>query len=142
MALNRLMAVRLLLPLALAPVLQAGGAWALPAGCSTATLKGTYLYNHVGTLDGQPYARSGREMYDGQGGIVLTYSGSDGSGGVERATYSVSAECIGAMVYPDGQKATSFISPDGSRFTYTITAAPGSKGTALSGSETRVDPSK
>jgi len=79
-----------------------------------------------GTLDGRPYAESGREVYDGQGGIVLTYS--------------VSAECIGAMVYPDGQKATSFISPDGSRFTYTITAAPGSKGRALSGMEIRVVP--
>ena len=46
-------------------------------------------------------------MYDGRGGIVLSYRGSDGSGGVE--------------------KATSFISPDGSRFVYTITAAPGSQ---------------
>jgi len=68
-----------------------------------------------GTLDGRPYAESGREVYDGQGGIVT-------------------------MVYPDGQKATSFISPDGSRFTYTITAAPGSKGRALSGMEIRVVP--
>ena len=31
-------------------------------------------------------------------------------------------------------EATSFVSPDGSRFVYTITAAPGSQPTALSGS--------
>jgi hypothetical protein len=71
---------------------------------------------------------------------VLSYQGSDGSGGVEQATYSVSANCIGSASYPDGQRATSFISPDGSRFVYTITAAPGSQPTALSGSEVRVAP--
>jgi hypothetical protein len=93
---------------------------AQPLPCSKATLKGTYLYNESGVLNGKPYAESGREVYDGQGGIVLSYQGSDGSGGVE--------------------KATSFISPDGSRFVYTITAAPGSQPTALSGSEVRVAP--
>lgn len=74
-----------------------------PLPCSNATLKGTYLYNESGVLNGRPYAESGREVYD-------------------------------------GQKATSFISPDGSRFVYTITAAPGSQPTALSGTETRVAP--
>jgi hypothetical protein len=59
---------------------------------------------------------------------------------VKRATYTVSADCIGTASYPDGQKATSFISPDGNRFVYTITAAPGSQPTALSGSEVRVAP--
>ena len=113
---------------------------ATPLPCSNATLKGTYLYNESGELNGKPYAESGREVYDGQGGIVLSYRGSDGSGGVEKATYSVGADCIGTATYPDGQTATSFISPDGSRFVYTITAAPGSQPTALSGSELRVAP--
>ena len=123
--------------------LMAGSAaWAdAPAlRCSTATLKGTYLYNHAGILQGLPYAESGREVYDGQGGIVLTYQGSDGAGGTELATYTVSADCLGKAIYPDGQTATSFISPDGSRFTYTITGAPGPKPSALSGSEVRVAP--
>ena len=111
-----------------------------PLTCSNATLKGTYLYNESGVLNGKPYAESGREVYDGRGGIVLSYQGSDGSGGVEKATYRVSADCIGMATYPDGQKATSFVSPDGSRFVYTITAAPGSQTTALSGSEVRVAP--
>ena len=108
--------------------------------CSNATLKGTYLYHHVGILEGQPYAESGREVYDGKGGIVLVYRGSDGAGGTEKATYSVSTDCIAKTVYADGQTATSFLSPDGRRFTYTITAAPGAKPTALSGSELRVAP--
>jgi hypothetical protein len=103
-------------------------------------LKGTYLYNESGVLNGKPYAESGREVYDGKGGIVLSYRGSDGAGGIERAAYSVSPDCTGTATYPDGQKATSFISPDGSRFVYTITAAPGGQPTALSGSELRVGP--
>ena len=118
----------------------ATAASANPPTCSNATLKGTYLYNESGVLNGKPYAESGREVYDGRGGIVLSYQGSDGSGGVEKATYRVSADCIGMATYPDGQKATSFVSPDGSRFVYTITAAPGSQTTALSGSEVRVAP--
>ena len=96
---------------------------ATPLPCGNATLKGTYLYNESGVLNGNPYAESGREVYDGQGGIVLSYRG---SGGVEKATYRVNADCTATATYPDGQKATSFISPDGSRFVYTVTAAPGS----------------
>lgn len=111
-----------------------------PLTCSNATRKGTYLYSESGVLNGKPHAESGREVYDGQGGIVLSYQGSDGSGGVEKATCSVSTDYIGTATYPDGQKATSVISPDGSRFVYTITAAPGGQSTALSGSEVRVAP--
>ena len=128
------------IPLGVIALAVQAAAAAQPSACSKATLKGTYLYNHSGVLDGKPYAESGREVYDGKGGIVLSFKGSDGSGGVERATYRVSADCIGTATYPDGQKATSFISPDGSRFTYTITAAPGPLPTALSGSEVRVAP--
>jgi hypothetical protein len=128
------------IPLGVIALAVQAAASAQPSACSNATLKGTYLYNHSGVLDGKPYAESGRDVYDGKGGIVLSFKGSDGSGGVERATYRISADCIGTATYPDGQKATSFISPDGSRFTYTITAAPGPLPTALSGSEVRVAP--
>ena len=128
------------LPLILLALAAGSAASAQPLPCSNATLKGTYLYNESGVLNGKPYAESGREVYDGQGGIVLSYRGSDGSGGVEKATYNVNPNCIGTATYADGQKATSFISADGSRFVYTITAAPGGQPTALSGSELRVAP--
>ena len=108
------------LPLIVLALAAGSAASATPLPCTNATLKGTYLYSESGVLNGKPYAESGREVYDGQGGLVLSYRGSDGSGGVE--------------------KATSFVSPDGSRFVYTITAAPGSQPTALSGSELRVAP--
>jgi hypothetical protein len=135
---------RLLMLLGCTALLPSVG-WAAPVvpqtpSCSTATLKGTYLYSSMGVLDGKPYAESGREQYDGQGGIVLTYRGSDGAGGTVRARYSVSADCIGKAVYPDGQSAISFISPDGSRFSYTITRTPGDRRSALSGWEIRVAP--
>ncbi|MFM7435499.1 MAG: hypothetical protein ACKO6G_04315 [Vulcanococcus sp.] len=128
------------LSLAVVPLLWAPGSLAKPPSCSNATLKGTYLYSSNGVLDGKPYAESGREVYDGQGGIVLSFRGSDGAGGTERASYSVSADCIGKAVYPDGQSAVSFISPDGSRFSYTIIRAPGDRRTSLSGWEIRVAP--
>ena len=128
------------LSVALRPLLWAPPPLAKPSSCSNATLKGTYLYSSNGVLDGKPYAESGREVYDGQGGIVLTFRGSDGASGTVRASYSVSADCIGKAVYPDGQSAVSFISPDGSRFSYTITRAPGDRRTSLSGWEIRVAP--
>jgi len=103
--------------------------------CSNATLKGTYIYSSIGMLDGKPYAESGREVYDGKGGVELTYSGTDNATGRMRATYNVSPDCIGKAIYPYGQTLVSFISSDGSRFTYTITRGPGHKPTALSGWE-------
>jgi len=130
----------LLMPVALMPLALGASASAAPQGCSNATLKGIYLYSESGVLNGRSYSESGREVYDGQGGLVLTYRGSDGSGGSERGTYRVSADCIGTATYPDGQTVTSFISPDGSRFTYTITRGPGERPTALSGWEIRVSP--
>jgi hypothetical protein len=130
----------LLMPVALMPLALGASASAAPQGCSNASLKGIYLYSESGVLNGRSYSESGREVYDGQGGLVLTYRGSDGSGGSERGTYRVSADCIGTATYPDGQTATSFISPDGSRFTYTMTVPPGRKPTALSGIEVRVAP--
>jgi hypothetical protein len=108
--------------------------------CNIATLKGTYLYSSIGMLDGKPYAESGREVYDGKGGVELTYSGSGGAAGTMRTTYTVSPDCIGKAVYPYGQTLQSFISPDGSRFSYTITRGPDDRATALSGWEIRVAP--
>ena len=129
-----------LLPLLTPPVALAEQPSDQSTRCNNATLKGTYIYSSVGMLDGKPYAESGREVYDGKGGVELTYSGTDNASGTMRATYNVSPDCIGRAIYPYGQTLVSFISPDGSRFVYTITAAPGSQPTALSGSEVRVAP--
>ena len=108
--------------------------------CNIATLNGTYLYSSVGMLDGKLYAEAGREIYDGKGGVELTYRGTGGATGTMRTTYSVSPDCIGTAMYPYGQSLVSFISPDGSRFAYTITRGPGERPTVLSGWEIRVVP--
>lgn len=63
------------LSLAVVPLLWAPGALAKPPSCSNATLKGTYLYSSNGVLDGKPYAESGREVYDGQGGSCSASGG-------------------------------------------------------------------
>ncbi len=135
----------LLLPIMLITLIGANAALAeeksiTPTQCSIATLKGVYIYSSIGFMDGKPYAESGREIYDGEGNVELTYSGTGGVTGTMRTKYSVSADCIGKAVYPYGQSLVSFISPDGSRFSYTITRGPGEKPTALSGWEIRVSP--
>ncbi len=71
------------LPLIVLALAAGSAASATPLPCSNATLKGTYLYSESGVLNGNPYAESGREVYDGQGGIVLSYSDSD-TGGTRR----------------------------------------------------------
>lgn len=111
-----------------------------PAQCSVATLKGAYLYSSIGVLDGKPYAESGREIYDGKGGVELSFSGTGGAAGTMRAKYTVSPDCVGKAAYPYGQTLSSFISPDGSRFVYTITRGPTERPTVLSGWEIRVAP--
>lgn len=111
-----------------------------PLRCNNATLKGIYLYSSIGILDGKPYAESGREVYDGKGGVELTFSGTGGVADTMQARYSVSPDCTGKALYPYGQSLVSFISPDGSRFSYTITRGPGDRPTALSGWEIRVAP--
>jgi hypothetical protein len=133
------------LVLVLMPIMAANDATAEekpipPAKCNLATLKGVYIYSSIGFLDGKPYAESGREVYDGKGGVELTFSGTGGAAGTMRARYSVSPDCIGKAVYPYGQSLVSFISPDGSRFSYIITRGPGDRPTALSGWEIRVAP--
>jgi hypothetical protein len=129
-----------LLPSIGAPAVRAEQASSPASRCNNATLKGTYLYSSVGMLDGKLYAEAGREVYDGNGGVELTYRGTGGATGTMRTTYSVSSDCIGKAVYPYGQTLVSFISPDGSRFAYTITRGPGDRPTVLSGWEIRVDP--
>jgi hypothetical protein len=130
----------LLTPIIIANAAVAEEKSAPPAQCSVATLKGVYIYSSIGFLDGKPYAESGREVYDGKGGVELTFSGTGAAAGTMRASYSVSADCIGKAMYPYGQNLVSFISPDGSRFSYIITRGPGERPTALSGWEIRVAP--
>ena len=110
-----------------------------PSRCSLKTLSGTYLYSQTGTWNGRPYSESGREKYDGNGGIEVVRRGSDGPRQAERGRYVISSDCIATMTYPNGFEMNSFVARDGSRFTFTITKASGRLPTAISGWEVRVN---
>ena len=107
--------------------------------CSLKTLSGTYLYSQTGTWNGRPYSESGRERYDGKGGIEVVRGGSDGTRGAEQGRYVIGSDCIATMTYTNGFEMTSFVARDGSRFTFTITKAPGRFPTSIAGWEIRVD---
>jgi len=106
--------------------------------CSPATLKGTYLYSLTGVLAGKPYAESGRETFDGAGGSVLTYTGSDGKTTTTAGHYEIDANCDGQTHYPDDTNYRIYVSPDGSRATYTLLPSSKDAESAIAGSEIRV----
>lgn len=106
--------------------------------CSAATLKGTYLYSLTGVLGGKPYAESGREVFDGAGGSVLTYTGSDGKTTTTTGRYELGASCDGQTHYPGDANYRIYVSPDGSRATYTLVPSSEDAATAIAGSEIRV----
>ena len=106
--------------------------------CSLKTLSGTYLDSQTGTWNGRPYSESGRERYDGKGGIEVVRRGSDGTRGAERGRYVISSDCIATMTYPTRFEMIIFVARDGSRFTFTITKAPGHFPTSIAGWEIRV----
>ena len=122
-----------------AAMTPSGAAEVEASRCSLKTLSGTYLYSQMGTWNGRPYSESGRERYDGKGGIEVVRRGSDGTRGAERGRYVISSDCIATMTYPNGFEMTSFVARDGSRFTFTITKAPGRFPTSIAGWEVRVD---
>ena len=131
-----LLASALAVAAALAP---SGAAETETSRCSLKTLSGTYLYSQTGTWNGRPYSESGRERYDGKGGIEVVRRGSDGTRGAEQGRYVIGSDCIATMTYPNGFEMTSFVARDGSRFTFTITKAPGRLPTSISGWEVRVN---
>lgn len=119
-------------------LLSAPAALAQPLSCSNATLQGTYLYAISGVLNGEPYAETGRELYDGKGGVIVAYQSSDGSAGAQKGRYHVGADCIGKARYSDDEVYTTFVSPDGDRIVFTLMPVAGGEPSAISGTTWRV----
>ena len=100
------------------------------AKCSKATLTGTYLFafNGVeikGNSDQRPFAIAGYDVFDGNGEVKGVASGNF-NGEVFRkdpftGTYTVKANCTGAVAYRDGPQIDMFIAPDGSKFAFVRT---------------------
>lgn len=103
--------------------------------CSLATLKGYYVFNSYGNVNGEEYSDSGHEFFDGKGGV--TGHAVDKNGVVQNlvGTYTVDKECEGVITYtqPEASSETIFLGPKGDVFTY-IQAGDGD---VISGTETR-----
>ena len=81
--------------------------------CSVATIKGSYLYAHDGITLGtsadkkQPFAQTGRECFDGKGGMSGIYSGNFNGiivRGSYKGTYTMNSNCSGTVTFEDNQK--------------------------------------
>ena len=84
--------------------------------CSTATVKGDYLYAQDGVILGKSvdknrlFAQAGRERFDGNGGMSGIYSGNF-NGAIVRGNYSgtyvMKADCSGSVTFTDNLKQVS-----------------------------------
>ena len=110
--------------------------------CSTASLRGTYLFAFDGHLiqgdSHQPVAVAGQEYFDGEGhvrGIFSLSLNGDISRHIHQAgSYTVRSNCTGSGRYPaTGDRWDMFIDPDGSHFTFVETT----EGFVASGTESR-----
>jgi hypothetical protein len=98
--------------------------------CSEATLQGTYPFAFdgveiKGNNEQAPFAIAGYAVFDGNGKEKGVAS-SNFNGEVTRkesvsGTYTVKADCTGAVTFADGSQIDLFIAPDGSMFTFVQT---------------------
>lgn len=93
-----------------------------PSSCALATLRGTYAWFVVATnIYTGPYSASGMESYDGRGNMKWYQKSSDGitqRTDTGTATYTITANCIGTVIY-DGDTVnpfTLFADPSGNAF--------------------------
>ena len=117
-------------------------AWADPPDqCSASTLKGAYMSEQSGTLNGLPLVQVNRIVADGQGGF--TGSGTVVVNGVVStvaitATYTVNSDCTGTLTsVPAGLSQNFVVKDDGSQVFFIVTAHPAGAAT-LAGEAVRL----
>ena len=123
--------------LALASLAVLPAAWAQssemasdsPSQCGPGTLKGTYMSEQRGDLNGLPVTQVNRIVSDGMGGI--TGNGTIVVNGVVTviplitATYTIDADCNGTLTsVPAGLSQNFVIREDGSQVFFIVTANP------------------
>ena len=109
--------------------------------CSQDTLKGTYMSEQQGTLNGLPFTQVNRAVADGIGG--LTGSGTAVANGVVSfpvftATYTINSDCTGTVTsVPAGLSQNFVVKEDGSQVFIITTAHPAGVAT-ISGEAVRL----
>ena len=105
--------------------------------CKTSTLKGLYVYHSTGVMDGNAFAESGNEVFDGKGNVTGSSVDSADSHGQLVGTYVINPDCTGTISYtlPVPLEEDIHLGPKGDTFTY-IDHHPNS-GQVVSGVETR-----
>ena len=129
--------------IALAALALSAPAWADPPNqCSASTLKGAYMSEQSGTLNGLPLVQVNRIVSDGMGGI--TGNGTIVVNGVVTviplitATYTVNSDCTGTLTsVPAGLSQNFVIKDDGSQVFFIVTAHPAGVAT-ISGEAVRL----
>ena len=136
--------------LALASLAVLPAAWAQssemasdsPSQCGPGTLKGTYMSEQRGDLNGLPVTQVNRIVSDGMGGI--TGNGTIVVNGVVTviplitATYTVNSDCTGTLTsVPAGLSQNFVIKDDGSTVFFIVTAHPAGAAT-ISGEAVRL----
>lgn len=103
--------------------------------CSLATLKGYYVFNSYGNVNGEEYSESGHEIFDGKGNVTGQAIDKSGVSQKLAGRYIVDKSCVGSITYtqPEASTETLFLGPKGDVFTY-IQAGDGD---VISGTETR-----
>ncbi len=135
--------------LALASLALSSAAWAQSAQqpnsqgpCSPATLKGAYMSEQTGTLNGLPFTQVNHLFSDGAGGITGT--GTSVVNGVVtdltiNASYTVNSDCSGTLSSdPAGLSQNFVIKADGSQVFFIVTAHPAGAAT-VSGEAVRLN---
>ena len=113
-----------------------------PSQCGPGTLKGTYMSEQRGDLNGLPVTQVNRIVSDGMGGI--TGNGTIVVNGVVTviplitATYTIDADCNGTLTsVPAGLSQNFVIKEDGSQVFFIVTANPAGAAT-ISGEAVRL----
>ena len=129
--------------LALAALALSLPAWAVPpVQCSASTLKGPYMSEQSGTLNGLPRTQVNHIVSDGIGGITgsgtLVVNGVVTVIPVITATYTVNSDCTGTLTsVPAGLSQNFLIKDDGSTVFFIVTAHPAGAAT-ISGEAQRI----
>jgi hypothetical protein len=104
--------------------------------CAQKTLKGTYIYNSQGVHNGNLAYASGKELYDGEGHVINTFTNSSGQTISLVGVYVVSSSCTGRVDYSTGNSYAIYLNPNGASFTFIDTSLDPND--TMSGVETRV----